>query len=493
MNDANGKQIYINTSDSVQTQAKERTMLWDEENRLRAICDNGYVSSYFYDAAGERTVKLHGASEGIHVNSAFSGGFTNNQNYTLYVNPYLVLQQGGQYTKHIYIGSQRIVSKLGDVGSFGVDPRREEYAGASVSGTSVPDYANKYKALQEVIKQNYAGFEIDYYGANNDDYVNGAGFCCGESMQSKSIPTAGDAYEKLQYYYHPDHLGSASYITNLDGEVVQHIEYVPFGEVFIEERNNTWNTPYLFNGKEFDSETGLYYYGARYYNPRISLWHGVDPLTEEYPSWSPYHYCHNNPISLIDPTGMAATKYEDEEGNLLLNTNDGSEDVVTVSNDKVEDFRYYAETYEDQGMKDFYDSKSWNDNMKADILDFETIDDMEGFLSNTSSQWARQKLIDFRQESTTENWIKFLGAEVLSQNANPLNHMPSPIKVKATPKISIKSNLNTAPVAKSNPWQLFNKEMGRGKFTKAKYGTSEAAAKARKKAYEQWKSKNGYK
>ncbi|MFV0290566.1 MAG: hypothetical protein ACK5IJ_06665, partial [Mangrovibacterium sp.] len=123
------------------------------------------------------TVKLHGASEGIHVNSAFSGGFTNNQNYTLYVNPYLVLQQGGQYTKHIYIGDQRIVSKLGDVGSFGVDPRREEYAGANVSGVTAPNFGEKYAALQEVIKDNYATFEIDYYGANNDDYVNGEGFC----------------------------------------------------------------------------------------------------------------------------------------------------------------------------------------------------------------------------------------------------------------------------------------------------------------------------
>ena len=48
-----------------------------------------------------------------------------------------------------------------------------------------------------------------------------------------------DDYEKMQFYYHPDHLGSSSYITNLDGEVSQHIEYVPFGEVFLEERNNT--------------------------------------------------------------------------------------------------------------------------------------------------------------------------------------------------------------------------------------------------------------
>ncbi len=90
------------------------------------------------------------------------------------------------------------------------------------------------------------------------------------------INTGNVNYEKLQFYYHPDHLGSSSYITNLDGAVVQHVEYVPFGEVFIEERNNTWNTPYLFNAKELDEETGLYYYGARYYNPRESVWLSVD-------------------------------------------------------------------------------------------------------------------------------------------------------------------------------------------------------------------------
>lgn len=44
-----------------------------------------------------------------------------------------------------------------------------------------------------------------------------------------------DDYEKMQFYYYPDHLGSSSYITNLDGEVLQHIEYVPYGEVFIDE------------------------------------------------------------------------------------------------------------------------------------------------------------------------------------------------------------------------------------------------------------------
>jgi RHS repeat-associated protein len=118
-------------------------------------------------------------------------------------------------------------------------------------------------------------------------------------------------------------LGSSSLITNLDGETVQHIEYVPFGEVFIEERNNTWNTPYLFNAKELDEETGLYYYGARYYDPRISLWLSTDPLQEKYPNVSAYAYCIQNPINIIDPDGKKLV--------YLIRTKDGTAIRLTYS------------------------------------------------------------------------------------------------------------------------------------------------------------------
>ena len=211
------------------------------------------------------------------------------------------------------IGNQRIVSKIGDFASYGSDPRRIQYAGSEADAISV-DYAGKYLAQQETIKENYATFDVPYNGTDNNDYVNGEGFCCDdgsmEAAQTRAMAKAlednfqeGDAYENLQFYYHSDHLGSSSYITNLDGEVVQHIEYVPFGEVFIEERNNIWNTPYLFNAKEFDEETGLYYYGARYYDPRLSLWISTDALKEKTPNISPYVYTENNPIIYIDPDG----------------------------------------------------------------------------------------------------------------------------------------------------------------------------------------------
>jgi RHS repeat-associated protein len=64
-----------------------------------------------------------------------------------------------------------------------------------------------------------------------------------------------------------------------------------------------YNTPYKFNGKELDEETGLYYYGARYYDPRISIWYSVDPLAEKHPDYSAYTYCANNPVVLVDPDG----------------------------------------------------------------------------------------------------------------------------------------------------------------------------------------------
>lgn len=67
--------------------------------------------------------------------------------------------------------------------------------------------------------------------------------------------------------------------------------------------SNYYNSPFKFNGKELDEETGFYYYGARYYDPKISLWLSVDPLAEEYPNIGGYTYCANNPINVIDPDG----------------------------------------------------------------------------------------------------------------------------------------------------------------------------------------------
>ena len=309
-----------------------------------------HLFSHWYDTDGERTVKTSGENEAIYVNSEFSGGNTGTARFSLYVSPYLVAGQGGKYTKHIYIGSQRIVSKLGDLASYGADPRRIPYAGNEADGLTI-NYKDKYAKQLQSIKDNYKAFDLPYNGEDNDDYVNGQGFCCNdatpEAAQARTMNASTrsavdnnfhdkDNYEKMQFYYHPDHLGSSSYITNLDGEVSQHIEYVPFGEVFIEERNNTWNTPYLFNAKEFDEETGMYYYGARYYEPRISIWMSIDPMQEKTPNYSSYCYTLNNPIIFIDFYGLETSSPGDvysSDGRYLRNDgkNDSKVYVVPIS------------------------------------------------------------------------------------------------------------------------------------------------------------------
>jgi RHS repeat-associated protein len=64
-----------------------------------------------------------------------------------------------------------------------------------------------------------------------------------------------------------------------------------------------WSTPYTFSGKEKDVESGYGYFGARYYDSGLSIWLSVDPMSDKYPSMSPYNYCANNPVILVDPDG----------------------------------------------------------------------------------------------------------------------------------------------------------------------------------------------
>ena len=65
----------------------------------------------------------------------------------------------------------------------------------------------------------------------------------------------------------------------------------------------TDHSSYTFSAKERDSETGLSYFGSRYYSSDLSIWLSVDPMSDKYPSLSPYVYCADNPVKLVDPNG----------------------------------------------------------------------------------------------------------------------------------------------------------------------------------------------
>ncbi|MFO8087200.1 MAG: RHS repeat-associated core domain-containing protein [Bacteroidales bacterium] len=119
-----------------------------------------------------------------------------------------------------------------------------------------------------------------------------------------------------QYFYHPDHLGSSSFITDASGNAHQHLQYLPFGEDFISQRID-WQTRYTFSAKEKDKNTGCHYFGARYYDSEVSVWLSVDPLADKYPGMSPYMYTAGNPVMLVDPDGRT----------IWITGNDGATDV----------------------------------------------------------------------------------------------------------------------------------------------------------------------
>ena len=160
--------------------------------------------------------------------------------------------------------------------------------------------------------ESYSAYVSPYFVESNNGYTKHyyAGATrlvskIGEGVyENESYTSYGDK-EEDQYFYFQDHLGSSNYITDLNGEIAQYAAYTPYGELFREYKDVT---PYKFNGKELDSETGLYYYGARYYNPSTALWLGVDPLASKYPGVSPYVYCVGNPVKYVDPDGRDAKK-----------------------------------------------------------------------------------------------------------------------------------------------------------------------------------------
>jgi RHS repeat-associated protein len=104
-------------------------------------------------------------------------------------------------------------------------------------------------------------------------------------------------------YYHGDHLGSSSIITDQNGQQVQYLEYAPYGTVARNEGTDA--TAYKFTGKELDS-TGLYFYSARYYDPEIGRFVTPDTIVQapyDPQSLNRYAYCRNNPVKYVDPSG----------------------------------------------------------------------------------------------------------------------------------------------------------------------------------------------
>lgn len=334
--DSNGNMTYL--KDSISTQQ----FVWDEENRLSAISDDGYISFYTYDAGGERAIKSHGGIQGVFVNGLPAGMINHHSNYSAYVSPYFVAKKN-RYTKHYYVDGQRITSKIG-TGKFNNNllPNGHGLAAGNL------DFQGRLLLLQQTLFNYYDSLGIPpgpptlpgYYAqpeftgsplptpAATNSYtfvpenwplpigppdttgppgppvwINGTIPNPEEIEPPYAYEGLGLYEETAQFFYHTDHLGSTAYITDYNGQARQFNAYLPFGGMLAEEKVGEDTQPYLFSGKELDRETNLYYFGARYYDSETGLWLSVDPQAEAYPGMSPYAYVANNPVIYNDPDG----------------------------------------------------------------------------------------------------------------------------------------------------------------------------------------------
>ncbi len=114
-------------------------------------------------------------------------------------------------------------------------------------------------------------------------------------------PLAIEQKERV-YFYHADGLGSITSLTDARGQVVQTYEYDSFGNMRYE--GNHVKQPYGFTAREWDSETGLYFYRARYYDPQMGRFISKDPIGFAGGDVVLYGYVQNDPVNFIDPWGL---------------------------------------------------------------------------------------------------------------------------------------------------------------------------------------------
>jgi RHS repeat-associated protein len=354
---------------------QSRQILWNEENRITSLLDQGKETIFRYDDGGTRIFKRGKYGE------------------TIYVDPNFSIREGEVASKHIFAGSTRIATKMvmkenrtGASKTTYVRPTDNKGHSATVPEKSQGNHGQVDKTFDPVLQEqvngkaweerdrktasaNGKGLGKEKRNANGGDAArdtllpgnsekglenalsNGNGSKTGIYKRLDRLgyevtidhrivlkgtdPTDPDGGapiftgptipEELQiYYFHGDHLGSSSVITDRFGRNYEHLEYFPYGETWVEETRSERNLPYKFTGKELDPETGLYYFGARYYDPVVSVWVSVDPIIDKYLpngdrnrnknlaglggvynplNLSVYGYGHLNPLKFTDPDG----------------------------------------------------------------------------------------------------------------------------------------------------------------------------------------------
>jgi RHS repeat-associated protein len=300
-----------------------------------------YTRSYEYDRLGNMLHLHHNAGVGNTFHRWFND-FNNNSTAFQASNLATEIAFGGTTVSYVFDACGNMVSE-GTGRAFGWDygDRMRGFAEGGVraayiydgGGNRVKKLVTKSGANTEVTVYIDGGFEyiyeIDGSGAVTEEF-NELHVMDGRSRVARvkifGATWSGSVADGIRYNLE-DHLGNAGFTLDATGSLINREEYFPFGETSF---GSYAKKRYRFCGKERDEESGLYYYGARYYACWSCRFVSIDPLAGEMPFASPYSYAANNPVALVDVDGLAPGDGNEQKAESA--TNESGQQPAEASN-----------------------------------------------------------------------------------------------------------------------------------------------------------------
>jgi RHS repeat-associated protein len=290
----NGQAGVGNITSVANTANGNQTFAYDALNRLTSATGPYGALTYAYDQIGNMI-----------CNSQLSACSQSSPNYTYpasgpnSIRPHAVSTAGSD--SYVYDDYGNMISGGGR--DIVYDPEHRPVSITAASGATSFVYDGNGKRVKKIVGSSttvYIGNLYECTGSACSKYI----FAGDQRIALKSVGTTDVRY------FHTDHLGSSSVVTDQAGALYQNLAYYPYGETRVNSLAPAAGVFYKYTGQMLDDSTGLYFYGARYYDPKVGRFISADSIVQSMrnPQFlNRYSYVMNNPIKLIDPSGHVAT------------------------------------------------------------------------------------------------------------------------------------------------------------------------------------------
>ena len=274
------------------TALNTQTLTYDDLDRLDSATGNYGYYDYVYDAIGNMTTNPQLAPSSTAMTYPASGVSS--------VRPHAVSTAGG--STYTYDANGNMLTGAGRTYTWNQENKPLTVVQGGTTTTFV--YDGDGGRVKKIVGATTTRYISKLYECDNGSCSR---YVWAGSTRIAVVPDSASALQcNPACYFHGDHLGSSSVITGPTGLVVETMTYYPYGEVKDDSPGTPVNVPYKYTGKEKDLSTGLYYYEARYYDPKIGRFISADtiiPNLRDPQDLNRYTYAGNNPFKYTDPTG----------------------------------------------------------------------------------------------------------------------------------------------------------------------------------------------